>query len=245
MNILTTDVRSIPLAHLTHNDGQIEGVPANPRQIDNKDYAKLKKSLKADNLTGVMPLKVYLHNGSYVVLGGNMRLRALKELGAESVPCIIVPEDASTDVLRKIVISDNSTFGDWDMDLLADQWDESELRDWGVDLPFGEDTETSKLSEIKINSMYHEPQEHPRLTLEQCVDLTKYNAKMDALREMGLTEEQLQVMELFARRFIRIDFESVANYYAFNATDKEKDAIERLRLVLIDGGVKALSRMNY
>ena len=135
MNILTTDVRSIPLAHLTHNDGQIEGVPANPRQIDNKEYAKLKKSLKADNLTGVMPLKVYLHNGSYVVLGGNMRLRALKELGAESVPCIVVPEDASVDVLRKIVISDNSTFGDWDMDLLANNWDAQELEDWGVEVP--------------------------------------------------------------------------------------------------------------
>ena len=148
----------------------------------------------------------------------------------------MLPENTDVETLREVVIVDNSTFGEWDMDLLVDQWDENELRDWGVDLPFGEDVETGKLSEIKVNSMYHEPQEQPRLTLEQCVDLTKYNAKMDALREMGLPEEQLSVMELFARRFIRIDFESVANYYAFNATDAEKDAIERLRLVLIDGG---------
>lgn len=245
MNITKTEITTLPLKHLRPNTGQIEGVPANPRQINEKEYTKLKASLQADNLTGVMPLKVYLHNGEYVVLGGNMRLRALQELGEKDAPCIIVPADMDTDTLRKIVTTDNSTFGEWDFDMLANDWDESELRDWGVDLPFGEDTETSKLSEIKINSMYHEPQEHPHLTLEQCVDLTKYNAKMDALREMGLTEEQLQVMELFARRFIRIDFESVANYYAFNASEKEKDAIERLRLVLIDGGGKASSRMNY
>ena len=140
MNITKTEITTLPLKHLRPNTGQIEGVPANPRQIDKKEYAKLKKSLQADNLTGVMPLKVYLHNGEYVVLGGNMRLRALKEIGAKDVECIVVPADTDADTLRKIVITDNSTFGEWDNDMLANEWDVDELQSWGVDVPkFGAD----------------------------------------------------------------------------------------------------------
>ena len=236
MNITTSQVTLLPLSHLVANTGQIEGVPANPRVLKDKQYKALVKSLKKDNLTGVLPLKVFLHNDQYVVLGGNQRLHALQEVKAEQVACIIVPEDAPAETLRKIVVLDNSTFGEWDMDMLANEWNTEELQEWGVELPEIADTETSRLSDLKINSMYHEPEKHPHLTLEKCVDLSKYNAKMDAIKQMGLTDEQLKVMELFARRFIRIDFESVANYYAFNATDAEKDAIERLRLVLVDGG---------
>ena len=62
-------------------------------------------------------------------------------------------------------------------------------------------------------------------------------AKVAALDEYELTEEQKGVLKLFAYRFIKIDFERVANYYAFNATDEEKKAIERLRLVLVDNGI--------
>ena len=135
MNIKETDVCYIPIAHLRPNEGQIEGVPANPRQINEKEYAKLKKSLKADNLTGVMPLKVVWHDGAYIVLGGNMRLRALRELGETDVQCIVVPDDAPVDVLRKIVVTDNSTFGEWDTEALANEWNAEELGEWGVEVP--------------------------------------------------------------------------------------------------------------
>ena len=67
--------------------------------------------------------------------------------------------------------------------------------------------------------------------------LPKFNAKLQALKEYNLTDEQRETLKWFAYRFIKIDFESVANYYAFNATDEEKKAIERLRLVLTDNGV--------
>ena len=56
------------------------------------------------------------------------------------------------------------------------------------------------------------------------------------MNEYDLTDKQREVLKLFAYRFIKIDFESVANYYAFNATEEEKKAIERLRLVLVDNG---------
>ena len=66
---------------------------------------------------------------------------------------------------------------------------------------------------------------------------------MAALNEYDLTPEQREVLSVFAYRFIKIDFESVANYYAFNAGEEEKKAIERLRLVLTDmGGGKGIHR---
>ena len=236
MDYTQTKTLMLPVGGLRPNEGQMEaiGVHANPRQISESDYQKLLKSMRAKNMTGLLPLKVYQYNGEWIVLGGNMRLRAMQELGIESVSCIVVPEGTDAETLNEFIIKDNSTYGDWDMDALAN-WD-APLDDWGVDVPKFEEQETAKLSEIKINSMYHEPEHHPQLTLDKCIDMTKYNAKMEALRGMDLTEDQMRIMEIFARRFIRIDFESVANYYAFNATEKEKDAIERLRLVLVDAG---------
>ena len=237
MKIIDTNVQILPLKYLHENTGQIEGVPANPRILRDSKYRALLESLKKDDLTGVLPLKIYEKQvGEYVVLGGNMRLKALRELhdGDWAVSCVKIPDGTPAEVLRKIVVLDNSTYGEWDMDMLANDWDTQELADWGVDVPFEEESETSKLSDVKVNDMYYEPEKKPSLKLSDCIDTTKYDAKMAALREMDLTEKQLQVLEMFARRFIRIDFESVANYYAFNASDSEKDAIERLRLVLVD-----------
>lgn len=149
MQITDTKIVSIPLSQLVCNEGQIEGVPANPRILRDDKYRALVESLRNDNLTGINPLKVYWHstdgaNKLYVVLGGNMRLRALQDLGAAECPCIEIPQDTPTEVLRKIVVLDNSTFGEWDWDMLANEWDETELKEWGVDLP---EFETPKTQE--------------------------------------------------------------------------------------------------
>lgn len=137
MNILETDARKISLALLQPNEGQLEeiGIHANPRQITEDQYQTLKASMQADNLTGAMPLKVYEHEGKYVVLGGNMRLRVLQEIGVKDAPCIVLPKETPAPVLNKFIITDNSTFGEWDMDALANEWADEPLKDWGVDVP--------------------------------------------------------------------------------------------------------------
>lgn len=134
MEIKDGAITILPIKDLVQNEGQIEGVPANPRFIRDADYEKLKTSLQKDNLTGVLPLKVYAAGGKYIVLGGNMRYRALQELGTTEVACIILPKTDSK-TLRKIVQLDNATFGNWDYDMLANEWDTEELDEWGVDVP--------------------------------------------------------------------------------------------------------------
>ena len=138
MKIIDTNVQILPLKYLQENTGQIDGVPANPRILRDSKYRALLESLKKDDLTGVLPLKIYGKQvGEYVVLGGNMRLKALRELHDEdwAVSCIKIPEETPVEVLRKIVVLDNSTFGEWDMDMLANEWDVEDLTAWGVELP--------------------------------------------------------------------------------------------------------------
>lgn len=133
MDITNTEVKQIPLSKLQRNTGQIPGVPKNPRLIKDEQYAKLLESLRTSNLTGVLPLKVYKYDGKYIVLGGNMRLTALKELKVKEASCVIVPKDTDEETLRKIVLLDNSTFGQWDWDFLANEWEQLELDQCGIE----------------------------------------------------------------------------------------------------------------
>lgn len=64
-----------------------------------------------------------------------MRYHAMKELGIESAPCIIIPQDTSIEQLKAYSVIDNNGFGKWDWDMLANEWDSAQLTSWGVDLP--------------------------------------------------------------------------------------------------------------
>lgn len=98
-------------------------------------------------------------------------------------------------------------------------------------------TETERLSEVKFVDCYYTPEENPDIRLLDCIDLDLFNKKVEVIESSGLPDDMKQVMRLLAYRFIKIDFENVANYYAFNATDEEKRIIERLRCVLVDGAI--------
>lgn len=127
------EFRPIPIAKLAMNTGQIEGLPANPRQWTQDDLDKLCKSIEeTPELLDARGAIVVPHKGKYIVLGGNMRVTAARKLGLKEVPCAIVPEDTPADKLRQIVIKDNGIFGAWDFDALANEWDNEPLTDWGV-----------------------------------------------------------------------------------------------------------------
>ena len=127
---------NIPINFIELNDGQIDGLPKNPRFIRDERFEKLVKSIKdAPEMLYLRELIVVEHNCKYVVIGGNMRLRASMELGFKELPCKILPADTPADKLREYTIKDNNGFGENDWDLLANEWDESELTDWGMELP--------------------------------------------------------------------------------------------------------------
>ena len=126
----------IDIQKVLPNEGQIEGLPRNPRLIKDAKFEKLCKSIRSlPEMTEARDLLVYPYQGNFVVIGGNMRLRAYQELGWKEVPCCILPETISADKLREMVIQDNNPFGETDWEMIANDWDVGELKDWGVDLP--------------------------------------------------------------------------------------------------------------
>ena len=128
-----------------------------------------------------------------------------------------------------------SYLGYRDWETIEYKWDKIDIENWGVEIPQKKNTEI--LSDLVYDPLYYVPEHLPNMKLEECLDLEKFEAKVKALDEYDLTKKQKEILKIFAYRFIKIDFESVANYYSFNASEEEKKAIERLRLVLTDNGV--------
>lgn len=137
-------VQYLPFAALSQNTGQIDGLPSNPRQWTQTDIDRLAKSLEeTPELFEARPLIVYPYKDKYVILGGNLRFSAAKKLKMQDVPVHILDEDLSLEKLREIVIKDNGSFGEWDMDMLANEWDDLPLKDWGVNIGDWEQKEIS------------------------------------------------------------------------------------------------------
>lgn len=130
------EIKTIKIKDLQTNDGQIEGLPKNPRQIRDNRYEKLKKSIEdAPEMLQLRELLVYPHGGKFVIVGGNMRYRACKELGYKELPCKVLDAETPVEKLRQYAIKDNENFGEYDWDEVANSWDTAEMEDWGVELP--------------------------------------------------------------------------------------------------------------
>lgn len=106
--------------------------PDNPRIIRDEKFKKLVQSIKEfPKMLEIRPIVIDEDN---VVLGGNMRLKAIKEAGIQEVPVIIASE-LTEEEKKEFVIKDNIGYGDWDWAKLEEWKTDEELLDWGVDLP--------------------------------------------------------------------------------------------------------------
>jgi len=116
----------------------LKKLPNNPRTIKKDDMERLKKSIK-DNPDYFEARPIILSNrtGELVILAGNQRYEAAKALKMDEVPTFLL-EGLTEAREREIIIRDNVSNGDWDMDALANEWDTQELTDWGVDINWDE-----------------------------------------------------------------------------------------------------------
>lgn len=139
------ETKRIKIKDIEMNTGQISGVPSNPREWTKDDMEGLMKSIEeTPELLEARGIIVYPFGEKYIVMGGNMRLTACQKLKMKDVPCIVLPEDTPSDKLREIVIKDNGSFGSWDFDKLANEWDDLPLTDWSVPVWNTEDAPSGK-----------------------------------------------------------------------------------------------------
>ena len=110
---------------------QIKPNPNNPRLIKDDKFKKLVQSIK--DFPDMLNKRPIVVNKDMIVLGGNMRLKACIEAGMKDVPVIVA--DWSEEQQREFIIKDNVSGGEWDWDVLANEWDSEQLTEWGLDLP--------------------------------------------------------------------------------------------------------------
>jgi ParB-like chromosome segregation protein Spo0J len=123
--------------------------PNNPRLIKDDKFTKLVQSIK--DFPEMLEIRPIVVNSDMVVLGGNMRLKACKEAGIKEVP-IIIADNLTEEQQREFLIKDNVSGGEWDWDMLANEWDAEELDNWGLDIPsFATDVDYSILDDEDVS----------------------------------------------------------------------------------------------
>ena len=130
------EIREIDVSLISVNKGQGEGLPRNPRLVRRERYDITLKSIgESPEMLHLRELIVVEYmEGRYVVVCGNLRLRACKELGYKTVPCKVLPAGTPPTKLREYAAKDNISYGEDDKDIIANEWKEfqSELEGWGM-----------------------------------------------------------------------------------------------------------------
>lgn len=185
--------KNLDISLLEVNKGQLYGLPKNPRFIKDDRYLALKKSIEeAPEMLSIREIVVYpLDNGHYVVIGGNMRLRACQEIGYKELPCKILPLETPVAKLREYTIKDNIAFGSNDWDVIANEWDTEELTEWGME---GVDFLMDTNNESDIDSLFEEAnnieEKHKNIhiTVELPEELTEQQEEITNIIKEALAE---------------------------------------------------------
>lgn len=126
--------------------------PNNPRIIKDDKFKKLVQSVKDfPEMLNIRPIVV---NQDMIILGGNMRFKACKEAGLKEVPIIIA--DLTEAQQKEFLIKDNTSGGEWDWEVLTNEWDTEQLEAWGLDLPVFDINQENEIKDLSstIESLY-------------------------------------------------------------------------------------------
>lgn len=163
--------------------------PKNPRVLRDDKFQKLKKSI--EDFPKMMELRPIVVDDEGVILGGNMRFRALQDIYGKSgeIPDEWVKRaaDLTDDEKRQFIIKDNAAFGEWDYDILANEWNAEELVEWGIDVPLMETKGSISTEELQpkpftqeVVLLLFDPNEHGRVmeVLQNIEDIAEIKSQM-------------------------------------------------------------------
>lgn len=141
--------------------------PNNPRLIKDDKFKKLVQSVKDfPEMLNIRPIVV---NQDMIILGGNMRYKACKEAGLKEIPVIVT--DLTEEQQREFLIKDNTSGGEWDWEVLANEWDTEQLEEWGLDIPNFEVDEVLEATEDDFDAT---PPEEPITVLGDLYEIGEH-----------------------------------------------------------------------
>lgn len=156
---------------------ELNELEGNPRTIKKDDFERLKKSLQDNqDYFEARPIILSDRTGKLVIIAGNQRYKAAKAIGLTEVPTVLL-SGLTEEREREIVIRDNVENGEWDMDILANEWDTTDLKEWGAEINWNEQNITDN-DEIELDELSDEMELKIKLSSED------YRKVVDALRDI-------------------------------------------------------------
>jgi hypothetical protein len=219
---------------------KIKPNPDNPRIIKDYRFEKLCKSLT--EFPTMMELRPIVVDENYMILGGNMRLKALQNLGYKEIPDEWIKRNTelTNEQKERFILTDNSNFGEWDFEILANQFDSQLIIDCGIEIPVygSEESEETENEEIdntytkKIKAPIYEPKnEKPELKV--LYDNSKVSELEKEIETADIPKEIKDFLRAAAQRHRVFNYSLIADYYAHSKPEIQS-LMEKSALVIID-----------
>ena len=204
---------------------EIKPNPNNPRLIKDDKFKKLCQSIK--DFPEMLELRPIVVNKDMIILGGNMRYKAAKEIGLKEIPVTIA--DLTEDQQREFLIKDNTSGGEWDWEVLANEWDSEKLEEWGLDIPITKDLNEQDLFDIEI-PFYTPSAIVP--DVNELANLDKTKNLIDKINSLEVDNELKEVLKVRASFFTDFNFQKIADYYS-SQDEKIQEVFKDLGLVIL------------
>ena len=165
---------------------KVKGNPDNPRIIKNDKFKKLVKSIQ--EFPEMLKLRPIVVDEEMIVLGGNMRLKASKDAGLKEV-WIEVAEGLTEEQKKEFIVKDNVGFGEWEWDMLGNEWDSVQLAEWGLDVWQNEDDVS--INEIETDDVFSLPDGEKAPFQQMTINLADEQVIKikEAIQDIKYTEE--------------------------------------------------------
>jgi hypothetical protein len=200
----------------------------NPRVIKDYKFKKLVSSIK--EFPEMLEKRPIVVDEKMVVLGGNMRLKACIEAGLKKIE-VIIAQGWTEKQKQEFIIKDNVGYGEWDWDILANEWDIDDLNNWDLELPpiFDEEEDyyTAKIESPEYNPTNKKP------SVQELYDANKYKTLITNIEQSNISNTDKQFLKEAAKRHIVFNYSKIADYYA-NSDKEVQKLMEDSALVIID-----------
>ncbi len=205
---------------------------ANPRIIKDKKFKKLIKSIK--EFPEMLELRPIVVAEDMTILGGNMRYKACIDAGLKEVP-VTIAKGLTDAQKQEFIVKDNVGFGEWEWDMLANEWDSVQLAEWGLDVWENQDDVIEEEDETytrKIVAPTYEPK-NKKPELEDLFNTDKADELIHKIKQAKLSEEETLFLSHCALRHTVYDYSKIADFYAHSSKEIQK-LMEDSALVIID-----------